>query len=93
MECSLISALPGGLHGPAGPSWLQLSSLDQESGPLPQLMTMAQDGGQAMWPSTTITSRPLIPVAVPEAVAQAYNFQAGPGPRATPLLNQSLNQT
>lgn len=46
-----------------------------------------------MWPLTTVTSRPLIPVAVPEAAAQACNFQAGPEPRATPLLNQSLNQT
>lgn len=44
-----------------------------------------------MWLSTTITSRALIPVAVPEAATHAYNFQAGPGPRPTPLLNQSLD--
>lgn len=42
-----------------------------------------------MWLLTTVISRPPIPVAVPEATTQACNFQAGPGPRATPLLNQS----
>lgn len=46
---------------------------------------------RAMWPSTTITSKPLVPVAVPEAATQACNFQIGPGPRATPLLIQSLD--
>ena len=46
-----------------------------------------------MWPLTTVTSGPLIPVAVPEAATQACNFQAGLRPGVTPLLNQSLNQT
>ena len=46
-----------------------------------------------MWPLTTVTSGPLIPVAVPEAATQACNFQAGQRPGVTPLLNQSLNQT
>ena len=49
--------------------------------------------GRPMRLSTTTTSRPLIPVAVPEAATQAYNFQTGPGPKATPLLNQSLNRS
>lgn len=49
--------------------------------------------GKALWLLTTITSRPLIPVAVPEAASQGCNFQVGPGPRATPLLNQSLNRS
>lgn len=49
--------------------------------------------GKALRLSTTVTSRPLIPVAVPEAASHGCNFQVGPGPRATPLLNQSLNQS
>lgn len=49
--------------------------------------------GKALWLLTTITSRPLIPVAVPEAASQGCNFQVGPGPRATPLLNQSLSRS
>jgi len=78
----------------AGPSWEQLSSLDQERDPPPPVDDRGLGRrGRLMRLSTAATSRPLIPVAVPEAATQACNFQTGPGPKATPLLNQSLDRS
>lgn len=92
MQCSLTSVLLGqpcqGLHGSSSPAWT-----GSETPPPPIDNHGPVRRGRAMWLSTTTTSRPLIPVAVPEAATQACNFQTGPGPRTTPLLNQSLDQS
>lgn len=91
MQCSLTSLLLGqprqGLPGSSSPAWTRNDTL------LLQSTTSLGRRGRPMRLSTTTTSRPLIPVAVPEAATQACNFQTGPGPKATPLLNQSLNRS